>query len=39
MDIAGLKDYEINYPRYIRKKHNIKAHWDNDKKNVDLTYL
>ena len=39
MDATGLKDYEIDYLRYIRKKHSIKARWDNEKKNVDLTYL
>ena len=40
MEISGLKDYEIDYLRYVKRKHNFKAHWDDEKKqDIDLSYL
>ena len=38
--LSGLKDYEIDYLRYVRRKNNFKTHWDDEKNHdMDLSHL
>ncbi len=39
MKIFGLKDYEVDYIKYVKRKHYIKEHWDDERQHYDLAYL
>ena len=40
-EMQGLKDYEIDYLHYLKKKRTVKAHLDKEEqqKYPDLSYL